>query len=123
MGNEHQCFARITQGFHDLKELVHFLWGQDCGGFIKDEHVRLAEQDLDDLDPLLRAHGQVFDQCIRINPKPVLVIDRAHHASCCAMVAFLPTSNLCAELARQTRTYSFLKAHFVYTYTYIYIYD
>ena len=57
MGDENQRFARITQGFHDLEEFVHFLRGQHGSGFIQDQDVGFTKQDFDNFNPLLDTHG------------------------------------------------------------------
>ena len=43
------------------EQSLGFLRGQDGGGFIKDQDLRIAVERLEDLDPLAFAHGQAAD--------------------------------------------------------------
>ena len=60
---------------HDVQQLVGFLRGQHGGGLVEDEDLGVADQRLDDLHPLLDAHGQVLDQGVGIDVEAVLVGD------------------------------------------------
>ena len=50
--------AHITQ---HVEELFGLLRGEDGGGFVEDERVRAAVEDLDDLDRLLLGDGHIVD--------------------------------------------------------------
>ena len=52
------------------KQVVGLLGGQHGGRLVQDRAGDLADQRLDDLDPLLHADRQVLDQRIRVDGRP-----------------------------------------------------
>ena len=67
VGDEHDRGARLFQLAHDDHELVGLLRGEHGGRLVEHEHLRVAGQRLDDLDPLLHAHRQVFDERVGVD--------------------------------------------------------
>ncbi len=69
--------AGVAQLPHDVEQFVGFLRGEHGGGLVKDQHLGVADQCLDDFHALLHAHGQVLDDRIGINAEPVAIGDLA----------------------------------------------
>ena len=59
----------------DLEQLLGLLRREDGGGLVQDHHLGAAEQDLQDLDPLLQADRQVGDQAVRVDLQAVVTLD------------------------------------------------
>ena len=78
VGDEHNGGARLAQLAHDLKQLVSLLRGQHRGGLVKNEHLGALRQRLDDFNPLLGAHGQVFHNRVGIHVEPKASRNLAH---------------------------------------------
>ena len=55
VGDEDDGLAGLLELAHDPHQLVGLLGGQHRGGLVEDEHLGVARQRLDDLDPLLHA--------------------------------------------------------------------
>ena len=62
--------------FHDLHQLFDLLRGQNRSRFVEDQDLVIAVEHLEDLRALLHTHGDVFDQCVRINLQAVLLRQR-----------------------------------------------
>src|SRR3989304_3333356 len=52
VGDEDDGNTLLHQRAHDLEEVFRLLGGQDCGGLVQDQDVRLAVEGLDDFYPL-----------------------------------------------------------------------
>src|SRR5690606_16438348 len=78
VGDEDDPLARLAQASDDLEEILDLLRREDRCGFVEDDDLGFAEQDLDDLDPLLETDRQVFDDGARIDLQPVLSRDLGH---------------------------------------------
>ena len=61
----------------DGEELVHLLRREHGGRLVEDEQLRVAVQRFQQLDALLLAHGEVFDDGVRIDGEPELGGERA----------------------------------------------
>src|SRR5690606_18421783 len=73
VADENDAHAARLQRPHDVEQTFGFLRREHCGRFVEDEDVRLAVERLDDLDALLHADGQVFDQRVGIDFQTVLL--------------------------------------------------
>ena len=71
VGDEYGGFAQIAQAAQYVEQRVGFLGRQQGGGFIEDENIRLAVQQLDDLHPLALADGQLVHQRVRVHLQAV----------------------------------------------------
>ena len=67
VGDEQDRAPRLGQGPDDLEEPLGLLGREDGGGLVQDQHLGVADQRLDDLHPLLGAHGQVLDQGVGLH--------------------------------------------------------
>ena len=76
VGDDHDRESRVDELADDLEELVDLLRGEHRRGLVENEHARLAEERLEDLDPLLHADRQVLDQRVGIDLEPVALGDR-----------------------------------------------
>ena len=65
----------VIDGLTAYDELVRFLRCEHGGGLIKDEDIRPAVEDFDDLDRLLLRNGHIVNFLIRVDVKAVLVAD------------------------------------------------
>ena len=61
MGDEDQRLALVAQRPHDREQLVHFLRCEHRGRLVEDQEVGSTIEDLEDLDALLQAQGNVLD--------------------------------------------------------------
>ena len=77
VGDEDDRGAGVAQLAHDVQQFVGFLRGQHGGRLVKDQHLGVADQCLDDFHALLHANRQVLDQRIGINAEPVAIGDLA----------------------------------------------
>ena len=71
VGDEDDRLALVDQAAHDAEEVVDLARGEHRGGLVEDEDVGLAEQRLDQLDPLLLADGQVADDGVGVDLEAV----------------------------------------------------
>ena len=78
VGDEDDGGAGLLELAHDRHELVGLLRGEHGGRLVEDEHLRVARQRLDDLDALLHADGQVFDEGVRVDVEAEPRGDLAH---------------------------------------------
>ena len=78
MRDEDDGLAARRERAHDLEELLRLLRRQDGGRLVEHEDVRLAVERLQDLDPLLLAHGDVLDPGGGVDCEAVAVGDLAH---------------------------------------------
>ncbi len=69
--------ALSTQAAQHREELVLLVRGEDGGGFVEDQQPGVAIEQLENLDPLLHADGQVLHLRIRINGQMMLVAQAA----------------------------------------------
>ena len=67
VGNKDDRLSLMIQLAHDPEQLIRFLRGEHRGRLIKDEDIRLAVEQLDDLHALLHAHRQVAHVSVRVN--------------------------------------------------------
>ena len=65
--------AAVPQLADDAEQLLGLGRGEHRRRLVQDQHVRLPDQRLDDLDPLLDADRQVLDQRVRVDVEPVAV--------------------------------------------------
>jgi hypothetical protein len=75
VGNEDDRLASLGEPAHDREQLLGLLRGEHGGRLIEDEQVDVPGEGLDDLDPLLRADGQVLHQLVRVDWKAVPLRD------------------------------------------------
>ena len=75
VGDDHDRESRVDELAHDLEELVHFLGREHCCWLIENQYARLAEERLEDLDPLLHSDGQVLNQRVGIDLETVALGD------------------------------------------------
>jgi hypothetical protein len=78
VGDEDDGGSGVAQLTHDDHELVGLLRRQHGGGLVEHEHLRVAGQGLDDLDALLHADGQLFDQGVGVDVEAEPAADLAH---------------------------------------------
>src|ERR1700733_5501665 len=70
MRDEDDRPAAVAQLAHDLEQVLGLAGRQYRRWLVQHEHPGVPEQRLDDLDPLLHAHGQVLDVGIGVDPEP-----------------------------------------------------
>ena len=73
MGDDHHRAAFGTQRVQRGKQPLFFARGQYRRGFVENEHLGIAVQQLEDLHPLLNANRQMLDLGPRVNRQPVFV--------------------------------------------------
>ena len=78
MTDEDDGLAVGFQAVHDLDESFDLGRREDRGGFVEHEDARLAGEYLDDLDPLLEADGEIFDDGVGIDVEVVAARDLPH---------------------------------------------
>jgi hypothetical protein len=71
VGDEDDRGAAVLQLSDDAEQVLSLGRGEHCGRFVEDQHGRVPDQRLDDLDPLLDADRQVLHQGIRVDLQPV----------------------------------------------------
>ena len=77
--------AAVPQLADDAEQLLGLGRGEHRRRLVQDQHVRLPDQRLDDLDPLLDADRQVLDQRVRVDVEAVAVGElRAPRRGSCA---------------------------------------
>src|SRR5215471_4823693 len=57
----------LPQFAHDPEQVLGLAGGQHRAGLVEDEHLRVAQQRFDDLDPLLHADRQLFHEGVGIH--------------------------------------------------------
>ena len=60
----------------DAEQMVGLLRRQHARGLVQDQDARAAEQGLEDLDPLLHAHGQARHRRVEVDLEPVVALQR-----------------------------------------------
>ena len=70
--------AAVLELPDDPEQVLGLRRGQHGGGLVEDQHGRLPDQCLDDLDPLLDADRQVLHQGVRVYLQAVAVGELAH---------------------------------------------
>ena len=73
MGHNDDGAALISQSAQNGEQLVFFMRGKHGGRFVEDEQPGVAVEQLEDLNPLLHANGQVLHQCSGIDGQVVLL--------------------------------------------------
>ena len=81
MGDQDDRLPLALEVLENAKQVVGFCRGKHAGGFVKDEDVGAAVQRLEDLNPLLHADADIFDDCIRIDVQFVFVGQRLEFAA------------------------------------------
>ncbi len=71
VGDDHDRESRVDELADDLEELVDLLRGEHRRWLVENEHARLAEQRLEDLDALLHANREILDERVWIDLEPV----------------------------------------------------
>ena len=67
VGDEDDRLAGLLELAHDLHQLVGLLGRQDRGRLVEDQHLGVAREGLDDLDPLLDADGELLHQGVGVD--------------------------------------------------------
>ena len=67
VGDQDHGFSLIFQPFENAKQMVRLIRGQNPGRLVQNQDIGLAIQRLQDFNPLLVAHRQIFDHRIRID--------------------------------------------------------
>jgi len=78
VGDEDDCDSVVCKAAHHLEELVRFLRRENRGWLIHDQNFCFSIQSLQDLYPLLGAHGEIFDFGVHIHLEPVLFGQTCH---------------------------------------------
>jgi hypothetical protein len=78
VGDEHDSASGGLQRLDDAEEVLDLLWCQYGGRLVEDDDLRVAEQDLDDLDALLHADGELLGDRVRIEVEPEFLGQVAH---------------------------------------------
>ncbi len=81
MGDQDDGFALFLEAVQDAEEVVGLVRGQHAGRLVKDQDIGLTVKRLEDLDPLLVADREVFDQRIWIDVKLVFARQIGQHAA------------------------------------------
>src|SRR5438309_1645123 len=71
MCDEYNGFSLLLQAPDCREKLLNLLRGQNGGWFIENQKLRLAVQDLENLNALLHAHRERFDSCPEIDVNAV----------------------------------------------------
>ena len=79
--DEHDADALIRQPTQHIEQMVGLLRGEHRGRLVSDQHPGIAVQRLENLDPLLRANGQVFHSGVRVDMEPEPVRQIQHPAA------------------------------------------
>src|SRR5690606_15782389 len=77
VGDEDDGFSLGLQLGEDAKEVVSLGRRQHAGRFVEDQDVGAAIERLEDLDALLQADREVFDDRVGIDLKPVFLFEPA----------------------------------------------
>ena len=67
VGDEENTLALLGKLLHGGHQLINLLGGEDGGGLVKDQNLVVAVEHLEDLHPLLHAHGDVFHPGVQIH--------------------------------------------------------
>ena len=67
VGDQDDGFAFVPQPAQDAKQVIGLGRGQNARGLVQDQDIGLTVKRLQDLDPLLVADRQLFDQGVRID--------------------------------------------------------
>ena len=67
VGDEENALALLGKLLHGGHQLINLLGGEDGGGLVKDQNLVVAVEHLEDLHPLLHAHGDVFHPGVQIH--------------------------------------------------------
>ena len=78
VGDEDDCDSVVREATHHLEKLVCFLRRENRGWLIHDQDFCFSIQSLQDLYPLLGAHGEVFDFGVHIDFEPILFGQACH---------------------------------------------
>ena len=78
VGDEQNALALLGQPPHDLHQLFDFLRGEHGGGLVKDEHLVIAVEHLENLHALLHAHGDVLDFGVQIHLEAIALAQGKH---------------------------------------------
>ena len=73
VGDEQNGLALRRQILHDLHQLVDLLGRQHGGGLVENQDLVVPVEHLQDLRPLLHAHGDVLHQRVRVHLQAVLL--------------------------------------------------
>ncbi len=65
VGDEDDGRALIPQLFQHFEQVIRLLRGQHAGRLVEDQDAGAAIERLEDLDPLLQAHRQIFDLLVQ----------------------------------------------------------
>ena len=76
VGDQDDGAALRLEVAQDAEQMVGLLRRQHAGGLVQDQDVRAAEQGLEDLDPLLHAHGQARHRRVEVDLEPVVALQR-----------------------------------------------
>ena len=73
VGDEQDGVAVGLQGGEDAEEAVYLVGSEDAGGLVEDEEPGLGEEELDQLDALPLAEGEVVDAAAGVDLQAVVV--------------------------------------------------
>jgi hypothetical protein len=76
--DEHDALAGRAQRVDDLEQVLDLLRGQHRGRLVQDQRLRVPDQGLDDLHPLLHADREVLDLGVRVHREAVALGDLPH---------------------------------------------
>ena len=82
VGDKHDGGARFRKTLHDSHEFIGFLRSQHRGGLIKNENPCIAREGLDNLDSLLSANREIFDEGVGVNFKTKSIRNLADTFAC-----------------------------------------
>ncbi len=90
--DKHHRLTLTSKTSDHLHQLLHFLWSENCGGFIKNEHPSIAVKHFENLNTLLHANSDVLNFRVWVHRKSVALAQLSH----CAM----RSTNIRASKAR-----------------------
>jgi hypothetical protein len=97
VGDEDDRLALVDQAADHLEELVDLAGGQDGGGLVEDEDLRVPVERLDQLHPLLSAHREIPDRGVRLDRQAVAAAELGDVAAGTVEVEEGPSPDLLAE--------------------------
>ena len=109
MSDKQNALSLCRQIFHDHHELLDFLRSKYCCRLIKDQDFIITIQHFQDFRSLLHTHGDIFDLCIRVNGKSVLLRQLYYFFSC---FVFLKEATFCRSFYSKHNVIQYRKAFY-----------